>query len=213
MTDNIRVAIFDIDGTLYRSVEYEEHISDKINEILSELLGISKEEARARLQEKKRIFKTVSKSVEALGVDRRDLFNRLAERLEIEKHIPRRPDVAKSLRTLRERGVKVVLHTNSGRKLAERILNSLGVDSSCYDMLVTSDEVEPKPSQDGYRYILEKTGAEPWEAVYVGDRYEVEIKPAEEIGMKTIIVGEGKYEDVTYAVEEILRWIRRGIVY
>ena len=163
-----KVVIFDIDGTLYRSREYEDYLSDKINEVLAELLGVSKEEAGRRLLEKKKMFKTVSRSVEALGVNRRVLFNRLAERMEVEKYIHRRPDLAQALRRLRETGVKVVLHTNSGRRLAERILSSLGVDDTCYDLLVTSDEAEPKPSRDGYRYILEKTGARPEEALYVG---------------------------------------------
>ena len=201
-----KVVIFDIDGTLYRSREYEEYLSDKINEVLAELLGVSKEEAGRRLLEKKKMFKTVSRSVEALGVNRRVLFNRLAERMEVEKYIHRRPDLAQALRRLRGIGVKVVLHTNSGRRLAERILSSLGVDDTCYDLLVTSDEAEPKPSRDGYRYILEKTGASPEEVLYVGDRYEVEVKPAEELGMKTVMIGRGTYSDVI----EVLKWLLGG---
>jgi putative hydrolase of the HAD superfamily len=189
---DIKLVIFDVDGTLYRSREYEEHLLGKMVETLAEMMGVDPQTAAKRLAEGKKITRTVSGTVEMLGLDRRDFYMKLAEKVDVGRYVKADSRVAAFLRGLRQRGVRVVLHTNSGRDLATKVLNALGVDSSSYDMLVTSDDAPPKPSIEGYMYILNCFRVEPSQSLYVGDRYEVELEPAKRVGMKTALIHGGE---------------------
>lgn len=153
------------------------------------MLGVDVATAANLLRKKQAAGKTVSKSVELLGLDRREFYGRLAREVKIEEFVSPNPRVVGMLKRLRKRGIKVVLHTNSGSELAKKTLNTLRVSHNCFDLLVTSDDTEPKPSLAGYRFILSATRARAREAVYVGDRFEVEIEPAKRLGMRTILVG------------------------
>ncbi|MDW7977538.1 MAG: HAD hydrolase-like protein, partial [Candidatus Caldarchaeum sp.] len=105
-----------------------------------------------------------------------------------EKFIVPSPTVAEMLRNIRRRGVVVGLHTNSGRRLALKVLSCLGVDEECYDFMVSSDDAEPKPDLAGYVVLLSKAGVKAFESLYVGDRCDVEIAPAKKLGMQTALV-------------------------
>ncbi|GBC68650.1 Phosphoglycolate phosphatase [archaeon HR01] len=200
-----RAVILDVDGTLYRSRSYETHLQEKIVETLADMMAVNPREAGELLEGVKRATKTVSGAVETLGLDRHEFYRRLAARVAPSQYISSDERVVALLRFLRSQGLKVVLHTNSGRDLALKVLNTLGIDSSCYDILVTSDDAEPKPSSQPYRYILERLGVGPGEVLYVGDRYEVELEPAKKMGMDTALVhGRGKSHPVDYSISSVL---------
>ncbi|MDY6774130.1 MAG: HAD family hydrolase [Candidatus Nanohaloarchaea archaeon] len=84
-----------------------------------------------------------------------------------------------------------------------------------FDDFVTPKEVdEMKPSESFYRKILENHGIEPGEAVMVGDSWERDLEPAQDLGMVTVLVGgsgEGgpdhRIETIT-DLEEVLEEIR-----
>ncbi len=192
-----KAVFFDVDGTLYRSREYEEHLLQSAVTVISEILGIGRSEAFRRLMEVKKEVKTVSKSVEILGINRSKFYERLAAVVDVKSYITTTPTVVEMLRWLRQRNVIVGLHTNAGKKLAMKVLMYLGIDSGCYDFIVTSDDAEPKPDLSGYLLLLEKAGVKPYEALYVGDRCEVEIAPAKRINMHTaaIYIQECPYAD------------------
>jgi len=187
--EDIKAVIFDVDGTLYQSQEYEKHLYRCIVRVISESLGVEMQEAAEKLRQMKNIYKTVSRSVEALGINRHRFYELLSIYAEPRNYIKHNPRTAYVLRELRRRGYKVALHTNSGRRLAEKVLDAIGIERDCYDVLITSDDAEPKPSLNGYFMCLDRLGAKPEETLYVGDRAEVELKPAKEAGMKTAIIG------------------------
>ncbi|BAJ51310.1 HAD-superfamily hydrolase [Candidatus Caldarchaeum subterraneum] len=179
-------AIFlDIDGTLYRSSDYEQHLLTSAVTVIAECLGVDKAEAFKKLYQTKKIHKTVSKSVEVLGIDRRKFYSLLAEKVQPCRFLAPDASLKRFFAEVRDRKLFVGLHTNSGKKLALKVLGCLGVDDGCYDALVTSDDAEPKPSLEGFRLLLSMADASPEEALYVGDRCEVELEPAKRLGMRT----------------------------
>jgi HAD superfamily hydrolase (TIGR01509 family) len=202
-----KAVFFDVDGTLYRSREYEEHLLFSAVKVLAEMLGVGMDEAFRKLDEKKRVVKTVSRSVELLGLNRHEFYERLGEVVGVDRYIKPAPEITSMMRELRGRGVVVGLHTNSGRKLASKVLNQLGVDPHCYDFIVTSDDAEPKPDHSGYMLLLEKARVNPGEALYVGDRCEVELKPAYEIGMDTAMVGASPCKYARFVLKTVLEVI------
>ncbi|MCS7136913.1 MAG: HAD family hydrolase [Candidatus Caldarchaeum sp.] len=202
-TQRFRAVFLDVDGTLYRSREYEEHLLTQAVDVIAEMLGLGRGEAFRKLSEVRKSVKTVSKSVEVLGIDRRVFYDRLAQKVTPSKFIMRRDDVVDIMRTLRRRGIFVGLHTNSGRRLAEKILACLGISRECYDLLVTSDDAEPKPSLEGYRLLLEKSEVPASQALYVGDRCDVELAPAKKIGLRTAVIYEHACECADYLLNDL----------
>lgn len=201
-----KLIIFDIDGTLYRSDEYEKDLHRKIVELLAEKLGCSIDEVKAKLKTLRKEIASISWCLIRLGVNLKEFYDELARRVEPSRYIKEAKDVNVLLRKLKEAGFKLAVHTNSGRALALRVLSALGIDPSTFDIMITSDDAEPKPSRDGYLKILKLAGVTAEEVVYVGDRYEVDLKTAKELGIKTVMVGKGKTsEDVDFKVDDILK--------
>jgi HAD superfamily hydrolase (TIGR01549 family) len=75
------------------------------------------------------------------------------------------------LRTLRDRGIKVVLATSSGKEQLETLQEAAGVDlKAACDILTTADDAqESKPSPDIVRAAVAKAGLSPAQCAMVGD--------------------------------------------
>ncbi len=185
----IRLVIFDIDGTLYSSKEYEIELGRIIVELIGEILKISFEEARHRLEKEKRLWLTVSSSLPRLGIDRRYFYSLLAERVNPSRYINPNPSIIEHIKFLRSRDVKVAVHTNSDTLLADKVLRAIGLKLGDFDVVMTIDSAEPKPDPDGYIKIINRVGVGPEETIYLGDRVLVELKTAKMLGMITVLVG------------------------
>lgn len=78
---------------------------------------------------------------------------------------------------------------NGIKEVTERSLIILGLSPALFEDIVTSEKVgENKPSQKGYRYILEKTGLKPFAHLMIGDRVHVDLSTARKLGMRTCLV-------------------------
>jgi len=205
----VDAVVFDIDGTLYRSDEYERYLRESIYMVLGEMLGINHREAGIMLESLKKNLKTVSLSVESMGVDRRRFYELLAERVEPAMFIKPRIEVKNFLLKLREKNVKIGCHTNSGRKLFLKVIQAINLSVNDFDVTVTSDDADPKPLKSGYILLSRLLGTPFNKMLYVGDRWEVEVKPAKELGMFTALVysKEGNPDFFLDDVIEILKII------
>ena len=200
-----KLIVFDIDGTLYRSDEYERDLHKEIVKLLAEKLGCNPDEAKAKLRALRKDVMSISWCLIKLGINLKEFYEELAKRVNPSNYIKEAKDVKALLRKLKEAGFKLAVHTNSGKALALKVLEALGIEPSMFDIMVTSDDAEPKPSRDGYLKILEIAGMAAEEVVYVGDRYDVDLKTAKDLGIKTVMVGKGTApNDVDFKVESIL---------
>jgi HAD superfamily hydrolase (TIGR01549 family) len=180
--------LFDLDGTLYSSPEYSARIESEIVMIVAEEMQIDASLAWRRLSEERKKQGTLTGALSILGVDRRFFFEALAERVEPMKYLTQDHSVIATLETLKERGFKLALVTNNGRSMVRKILNAIGVEASLFDVMVTSDDCEPKPSRQPFLSALNRLECTPDKAVYVGDRVEAELLPAQELGIRTILL-------------------------
>ncbi|MCS7135867.1 MAG: HAD family hydrolase [Nitrososphaerota archaeon] len=200
-----KLIVFDIDGTLYRSDEYEMELHREIVKLLAEKLGCSTEEARAKLRTLRKEVASISWCLIKLGINLKEFYEELAKRVNPSEYVEEAKDVKVLLRKLKEAGFKLAVHTNSGRALALKVLGALGIDPSTFDIMVTSDDAEPKPSRDGYLKILKIAGVTAEEVVYVGDRYDIDLKTAKELGIKTVIIGKrSTLGNADFQVENVL---------
>jgi len=184
-----KALLTDLDGTLYRSPEFEAEIKRLTLEVVSERLGVSVEEARRRLEEARRACVTLTSSLERIGVPRGPFYEELSRRLRYNELLKPDPRIAELLREVRARGFKVAIVTNSGRVHALKTMGALGIPLDAVDALVTSSDVaKPKIDPEPYLRGLQLLGVEAHEALYMGDRVEGEVKPAKELGMTTVLV-------------------------
>jgi len=205
----IKAIVFDIDGTLYRSREYVKQLIDGMCEVLSEILSIPREQALKVYQSIRSKTGSISLGLREVGIDRRKFYEKLVGKLDPHQAIQPRPELKKMLRELRKMGLKVGCHTNSSRGLARLVLNALGLDLEDFDVVITSDDAEPKPMPDGYLRIVDQLAVKPEEILYVGDRWAVEVKPAKELGMKTALVSKRRKGEPDIFVTDILQLLER----
>ncbi len=205
----VKAIIFDIDGTLYRSREYVKQLVDAMCEVISELLSTSWERAFELYQMIRSKFGSVSLGLKEIGIDRRTFYEELVKKLDPSQSIQPRPELKDMLNKLREMEFKVGCHTNSSRELARLVLNALGLDLEDFDIVVTSDDAEPKPMPDGYLKILNQLNLRPEEVLYVGDRWRIEVKPAKELGMKTALVSRKREGNPDIFMTDILQLLEK----
>jgi|SRR5208282_1292703 len=184
----IHCVLFDLDGTLYDSAEYNRYFDSEMVNIVSTFLKIEHGEASRVLAARRKEKGTLTGAMESLGITRENFHALVAERINPGLHLSPDERTRAVLTQLRDRGLKIGLVTNSGRKLVMKILDALGLEVENFDVVITGTEVKPKPSHEPYLLALERLGCSIDDALYVGDREEAEIRPAHEIGLKTVLI-------------------------
>ena len=185
---SVSCILFDLDGTLYDSPEYSVRLEAEIVRFVSEQLRLGESETKALLDRRRKELGTLTRTIQSLGIDRNAFFDTMADRIDPSLYIPGDPTVRSVIGTLKERGFKTGLVSNSGRPLVRKILGAVGLEESLFDVTVTSTEAEPKPSPQPFLLAMKKVGCNADEIVYVGDREEAEIRPARRFGLKTVLL-------------------------
>ena len=150
-------------------------------------------------------FSAVFGAVIARGGDYRDAFQYFRPGFDLETERERRaeagraetfaeenlyPDVRPCLGELRRMGLRVGLAGNQTAR-AERILKSLDLP---VDVIGTSDGwgVE-KPLPTFFARVIEEAGCAAESVLYVGDRMDNDIRPAQDAGMATALIRRGPW--------------------
>lgn len=102
---------------------------------------------------------------------------------------------------------------NGVKKYILKMLEVFGIPMETFEDIVTSDTIGvTKPDEKGFRYIIEKTGLPPNAHLMIGDRDLVDLVPAKKLGMRTCLVWsdtQSTIADVTlstvYKIPDILK--------
>lgn len=185
---HIRAIVFDLDGTLYVSPEFAVAIQDQSAVYMGRVRGISVAEARllmdatrSRLAEESGTVQTLSAVCAELGGSVRDLHAFFEERLRPEACLVRDERVISLLSRLRER-FSLYIYTNNNRALTTRILDYLGLAGLFERIFAIDDAWRAKPDEGMLEQILAATGRAPAEVLFVGDRYDVDLRLPEQKG-------------------------------
>lgn len=106
--------------------------------------------------------------------------------------------------TLDQVKARKLIFTNSDLKHANRILDALGVRDQ-FERIFDIEAMRfiPKPNPDPYRLVLEYLRLDPKDVLLIDDM-ERNLKPAQAMGMKTVLIGNGKpVDDRHHAIENI----------
>ena len=184
----IRDIVFDLDGTLYVSQSFAATIQEQAAVYMAAARGVSPDEAqmlidatRARLAEESGTVQTLSAVCTSLGGTVRDLHAWFEQRLRPEAHLMRDERVVALLSHLGER-FGLYLYTNNNRVLTMRILEYLGLDGLFSRVFAIDDAWRAKPDEGMLERILATIGRVPAEVLFVGDRYDVDLRLPEQKG-------------------------------
>ena len=117
------------------------------------------------------------------------------------------PDWIPVLKALRSEGIKIAVLTNNFYFDRARLKPTHGLDESLFDLILESCRVGyRKPERQVYEMVLQKLRVYPEEAIFVDD-LGVNLKPAKEIGFKTI-----KCNSVKETIKELEQTLELDLV-
>lgn len=185
---DIRGIVFDLDGTLYASDRFAAKINDTAAAYVAGIRGTNQAEAvllmaatRQRLAEASGTAQTLSAVSTELGGNVRELHSFFVQKLQPEEYLVPDERVVKLLERLAAQ-FSLYVYTNNNRVLADRIMTCLGLDTAVSRTFTIDDEWRGKPDQEMVNKVLKEIGLVPNEALFVGDRYDIDLRVPEQCG-------------------------------
>lgn len=197
-----KAILFDLDNTLYsEKCGVFDLIDLRMNEWLTSRLNIPKEDVDLF---RHKYFMKYGTTLRGLmlhhDVDPREF-------LDFVHDVPVRDFLSADLdlrRTLEEIHCRKIIFTNSDLKHALRILDALGV-SDLFEKIFDIEAMNfiPKPNPEPYQLALAYLELTPPECLLIDDM-ERNLLPAKAIGMRTVLIGDGKVSaDAGHAISNI----------
>ncbi len=184
----IRSIVFDLDGTLYVCDRFAAEIQKTGAAYVAALKGISQSEAmrliaatRHRFAEENGATQTLSAVCLELGGSVRELHDFFVRTLRPEAYLVRDERVIRLLERLAER-FSLYVYTNNNRILTTRIMNYLGLDHVVCDIFTIDETWQGKPDREMVGLVLERIAGAPGAVLFVGDRYDVDLRVPEQFG-------------------------------
>ncbi|PIP20939.1 MAG: hypothetical protein COX40_02070, partial [Candidatus Omnitrophica bacterium CG23_combo_of_CG06-09_8_20_14_all_40_11] len=181
----IRVLIFDMGRTLYTSKELTQATEEMCYTFAYAKLGgrISRDEIIAT---RKRL-NSMSGMLRQYHLDLNEYFDYLAKNLEPSEYLNSNLALRIFLENLKRR-FKLAVVTNNGTEITRKTLAAIGIDD-LFDFVMTQEIAgKGKPDPRMLQLVCEHFNIQPQEAVSIGDRKEIDIDSAAQIGMPGILV-------------------------
>ena len=176
-------------------------IGERMNLYMVERLGIKREEVS---KTRENFLKTYGTTLNALrryySIDP-DEFLDFVHDIPLERHLRYEAALDRMLESL---DLRKIIFTNADAKHARRVLAHLGI-SRHFESIVDIHMLEfvNKPFRRAYLKTLAFTSSRPEECILIDD-LPVNISPARELGMTTVIVGnDAHYDGAHYHIESI----------
>jgi len=136
---------------------------------------------RLRLAEESGTVQTISGVCTALGGSPQELHRYFVQTLHPEEYLVRDARVIRLLEHLAGR-YPLYIYTNNNRELTGRIMAILGVAHTMRGIFTIEDTWRGKPDRELVEELLQRIGLAPGEALFVGDRYDVDLRVPEQLG-------------------------------
>lgn len=183
-----------MDGTLYESPELLEQQREVAMEVLCDFFQWE----QAKGQEvydltEKFLYKelgckpTTSGVVVTAGVPLMTYLYECGRRYDGSRYIHKDKTLISLLKRLRKH-FKLLVVTNNNRSQTDLILKKLGVTDLFHHIYSLYETRIMKPDPKLYEGIADECGLVHEECLVVGDRYEIDLEPAEQLGMHSLLV-------------------------
>jgi FMN phosphatase YigB (HAD superfamily) len=209
---NIRAVGFDLDLTLYRPNEkVTNSICNYIVQVASDFLSKSQKEIRKELKEECESFyvknKSIRRTLMKIGMDEEQakIFSQEAvENAKIASYLQKDERLVGMLHRLHE-AYELFLITSSSEDNALAKLHALGVNESFFSPRQYGRTNYTRESGSAFEFISSTLGIPSAEMMFVGDREEVDIVPASNMGFMTVLVNHENIQEsmATFKIKEI----------
>lgn len=180
---------FDLDGTLYPSTaEMNAWIQQTIYAVGAGLMEIGVEQFIKIYQVKLTQLKSNTETLIALGLPGKKIFENMWEQIPLEEFVQPDPELAILLNDLANK-YRLGILSNGTSGAIKKKLGIMGLQEVNFELIYASyDHGVSKPDHEPFLQVCAMMSLKPEEIAYVGDRTEVDIKPARAVGMKTVMV-------------------------
>lgn len=187
----IKVIIFDLDGTLYKSKEIAEKFARAAHYTLSKFKNIPLDDAQKLIEEKRQqIEKEYSDSVpqtlilNSFGISTESWHKENIDFFDPRDYLTEDEKLKKSLNGFKKY-YRLAILTNNNRIQTERTLAALRLND-LFDRVYTYNSFKLlKPNPEFFQKVVEDLNVEPEACFFVGDRNSVDLEPAKKLGMLT----------------------------
>lgn len=189
MSNTIKHVWFDLGGTLYKETEAFNELHDSYRyQTYAGVAGISDLAiAKAEFLELYKINGSNSAVFRSLGKES-GFWMKALDSMDFTSVLKPDSQVFQTLHELKER-VPISIFTNFHKEKLVNLLEYLEIQPSWFQNLLSGDDIaERKPALDGFHEMIRLSRLNPEEIIYVGDRVDVDIKPAKSVGMKTCLI-------------------------
>lgn len=186
----IKVILFDLDGTLYNSTEVRKKFAEAAYHALAKLKDITVEEAtsliedtREKLKEKHGFPVPYTLTLVRFGMPVENWHKENIDFFDPRDYLSSNGELREMLLDLRKR-CRLAILTNNNEVQAGRILQALKV-KDLFDRVFTYNSFKTmKPNPQFFKQAAKVMEVTPEECLVVGDRYSIDLIPAQNLGMQ-----------------------------
>lgn len=203
MTLDIALLGFDLDKTLYKpDPKIDERIQEYICRKASEILGVSYNEAKRRFHESYSKTQSGTLSLNDLGIENGfEIVQEALENADVASVLERDGRLIEMLNRLSV-PYRLFLLTSSNQDSALKKLSALGINPKIFSPAFYGYPPSERVNGLPFPEISRQYGVPFERMMFVGDRENVDIIPAKQLGIKTAIV-HGKSSEADYQLDEI----------
>ena len=190
----IKVIIFDLDGTLYANPQVLQMFAEAAYHLFAEVkkipIATAKEmieERRAQLKQEKGFTVPYTITLKSLGIPTELWHEANIRYFNPGDYLKADARLKTTLQNL-GKNYKLAVLTNNNETQTQRILHALGVEK-LFDYIFNYNSYKIiKPDPEVYKRAVEKMEVGYEECLVIGDRVEVDLYPAQKLGMKVFEV-------------------------
>lgn len=190
-----KAIVFDLDGTLYVNDALAGEIRASASRYIASWKGIDitaakrlLDAAQKRLTAESGMESTLSAACVEVGGDIRQLHDHFSTEIRPELFLKRDDALVRTLDRLA--GVADLhIYTNNNRFLCGRIMDCLGISGFFRRVFSIEDSWRPKPDMSALEKVFAGIGVAPQESLFVGDRYDVDLRLPASLGSPVLLVG------------------------
>ncbi len=186
----IKVILFDLDGTLYNSTEVRKKFAEAAYHALAKIKNISVDEAALMIEETRERLKKdhgfpvpYTLTLVRFGMPVETWHKENIAFFDPRDYLSANGKLREMLLDLQKR-CRLAILTNNNEVQAARILEALKV-GDLFDRVFTYNSFRTmKPNPQFFERAAKEMAVEPEECLVVGDRYSVDLIPAQNLGMQ-----------------------------
>jgi putative hydrolase of the HAD superfamily len=144
-------------------------------------------DTRKRLTAANGLEASLSQACQTLGGDLRELHMLFAKEIVPEPYLARDEAVVSMLSSLAA-AFPLYIYTNNNVSLSARIMDAIGVSHLFRRVFTIEDGWQPKPNKATVETIMSEIGTTPSECLFVGDRFDIDLRLPESMGATVHLV-------------------------